>query len=36
VQSLQYFEHLAEPMAEVLDLLDKEFDIGSAGDEVLR
>lgn len=36
VQSLQYFEHLAEPMAEILDLLDKEFDIGSAGDEVLR
>lgn len=26
MQSLQYFEHLSEPMAEVLAILQKEFD----------
>jgi condensin complex subunit 1 len=36
LQSLQYFEHLAEPMAEILDVLDKEFDVSGVGDEVLR
>ncbi|KAG8832801.1 Condensin complex subunit [Serendipita sp. 399] len=36
LQSLQYFEHLSEPMAEILDVLDKEFDVSGVGDEVLR
>jgi condensin complex subunit 1 len=35
-QSLQYYEHLAEPMAECLTVLWKEFDYGQLGDEVLR
>lgn len=36
LQCLQYFEHLSEPMAEILDVLDKEFDVSGVGDEVLR
>ncbi|KAG8845943.1 hypothetical protein FRB91_001313, partial [Serendipita sp. 411] len=36
LQSLQYFEHLSEPMAEILDILDKEFDVSGVGDEILR
>jgi condensin complex subunit 1 len=36
LQSLQYYEHLAEPMAELLGVLAKEFDYAQLGDEVLR
>lgn len=36
VQNLTYFEHLAEPMAELLEMLEKEFDYGQLGEEVLR
>ena len=36
VQNLTYFEHLSEPMAELLEMLEKEFDYGQLGEEVLR
>lgn len=36
MQSLQYFEHLSEAMAEVLAILQKEFDHTQLGEEVLR
>ena len=36
MQSLQYYEHLAEPMAECLDVLAREFDHSQLGDEMLR
>lgn len=36
MQSLQYFEHLSEPMAEVLAVLLKEFDHTQLAEEVLR
>ncbi|KAH7930002.1 hypothetical protein BV22DRAFT_1028970 [Leucogyrophana mollusca] len=36
VQSLQYYEHLSEPMAECLAVLAKEFDHAQLGDEILR
>lgn len=36
VQSLQYFEHLSEPMAEILAVLQKEFDHTQLAEEVLR
>ncbi|KAI0750990.1 non-SMC mitotic condensation complex subunit 1-domain-containing protein [Daedaleopsis nitida] len=36
MQALQYFEHLAEPMADCLDVLAKEFDHSQLGDEILR
>ncbi|TFY76678.1 hypothetical protein EWM64_g7334 [Hericium alpestre] len=36
MQSLQYYEHLSEPMAECLTVLAKEFDHAQLGDEVLR
>ena len=35
-QSLQYNEHLAEPMAECLTILAKEFDHSQLSDEILR
>lgn len=35
-QALQYSEHLAEPMAECLDILAREFDHPQLGDELLR
>lgn len=35
VQSLQYFEHLSEPMAEILAVLQKEFDHTQLAEEVL-
>lgn len=35
-QSLQYYEHLAEPMAELLALLRVEFDVERLGEDVLR
>lgn len=36
MQSLQYYEHLSEPMAELLSYLAKEFDHAQLGDEILR
>jgi condensin complex subunit 1 len=36
MQSLQYYEHLSEPMAELLTVLAKEFDYSQLGDEILR
>lgn len=36
MQHLQYFEHLAEPMAECVSVLAKEFDYPQLGDEILR
>jgi len=36
MQSLQYYEHLSEPMAECLTVLAKEFDHAQLGDEILR
>lgn len=33
---LMYFEHLAEPVAEILGLLEKEFDSTQLSDEILR
>ncbi|KAI0074195.1 hypothetical protein K474DRAFT_1665696 [Panus rudis PR-1116 ss-1] len=36
MQSLQYYEHLSEPMAECLTVLAKEFDHPQLGDEILR
>ncbi|PWZ02320.1 hypothetical protein BCV70DRAFT_198602 [Testicularia cyperi] len=36
MQSLQYYEHLAEPMAELLAVMRLEFDYERLGEEVLR
>jgi condensin complex subunit 1 len=36
MQSLQYYEHLSEPMADCLTILAKEFDHAQLGDEILR
>jgi condensin complex subunit 1 len=36
MQSLQYYEHLSEPMAECLHILLREFDHAQLGDEILR
>ena len=36
MQNLQYFEHLSEPMAELVHILAKEFDYPQLGEEVLR
>lgn len=36
IQNLTYFEHLSEPMAELLAILEKEFDHPQLADEVLR
>lgn len=36
IQALQYCEHLAEPMAELLNVLAKEFDHVQLTDEILR
>ncbi|KAI9438698.1 non-SMC mitotic condensation complex subunit 1 [Lactarius indigo] len=36
MQSLQYYEHLSEPMAECLNILLREFDHAQLGDEILR
>ncbi|KAJ9105989.1 hypothetical protein QFC19_003324 [Naganishia cerealis] len=36
MQNLTYFEHLAEPMAELLNILEKEFDHISLTEEILR
>ena len=36
MQSLQFFEHLSEPMAECLRYLVQEFDYPQLGDEIIR
>ncbi|KAF9233399.1 non-SMC mitotic condensation complex subunit 1-domain-containing protein [Melanogaster broomeanus] len=36
MQCLQYYEHLSEPMAELLSFLAKDFDHAQLGDEILR
>jgi non-SMC mitotic condensation complex subunit 1, N-term len=36
LQSLQYHEHLSEPIAECLTVLVKEFDHSQLGDKILR
>ncbi|KZT37014.1 hypothetical protein SISSUDRAFT_988305 [Sistotremastrum suecicum HHB10207 ss-3] len=36
MQSLQYYEHLSEPMAEMLTILAKEFDHSQLAEEILR
>ncbi|KAG6852317.1 hypothetical protein C0991_000953 [Blastosporella zonata] len=36
MQHLQFYEHLAEPMAECLSILANEFDHAQLGDEMLR
>ncbi|CDR99695.1 hypothetical protein [Sporisorium scitamineum] len=36
MQSLQYYEHLAEPMAELLAIMRLEFDYERLGEDVLR
>ncbi|KAH9982965.1 hypothetical protein BGW80DRAFT_1441454 [Lactifluus volemus] len=36
IQSLQYYEHLSEPMAECLNVLLKEFDHAQLSEEILR
>lgn len=36
MQSLQYYEHLSEPMAELLSSLARDFDHAQLGDEILR
>ncbi|KAG6897024.1 hypothetical protein C0992_004552 [Termitomyces sp. T32_za158] len=36
MQNLQFYEHLAEPMAECLSILANEFDHPQLGDELLR
>lgn len=36
VQNLTYFEHMSEPMAELLAILEKEFDYSQLAEEVLR
>ncbi|WWC67026.1 uncharacterized protein I206_100933 [Kwoniella pini CBS 10737] len=36
IQNLTYFEHFSEPMAELLSILEKEFDHSQLSEEVLR
>nr|ODN98900.1 condensin complex subunit 1 [Cryptococcus depauperatus CBS 7855] len=36
MQNLTYYEHFSEPMAELLAILEKEFDFSQLGEEVLR
>lgn len=36
LQSLTYYEHLSEPMAELLNILEKEFDHVQLAEDVLR
>lgn len=36
VQNLQYFEHLPEPMAELLQILSEQYDYPQLTDEILR
>lgn len=36
IQSLSYFEHLAEPMAEFLHILSEQYDYPQLAEEILR
>jgi hypothetical protein len=36
MQNLQYFEHLSEPMAEMLSILDSQYDHSQLGDDILK
>lgn len=36
VQNLQYYEHLSEPMAELLQILTEQYDYHQLTDEILR
>jgi condensin complex subunit 1 len=36
MQDLQYFEHLSEPMADILNILENEFDHTQLADDILR
>jgi len=36
MQNLTYFEHLSEPMAELLHILSDTYDYSQLGEEVLR
>jgi condensin complex subunit 1 len=36
VQNLQYYEHLSEPMAELLQILTEQYDYPQLTDEILR
>ncbi|MCJ1310030.1 Condensin complex subunit [Agyrium rufum] len=36
LQNLSYFEHLAEPMAELLQILSEQYDYPQLADEILR
>lgn len=36
MQSLQFYEHLSEPLADCLIVLTKEYDYPQLGDEILR
>jgi len=36
VQSLAYFEHLSEPMAEFLQILSDQYDYPQLSEEILR
>ena len=36
VQSLTYFEHLSEPMAEFLHILAEQYDYPQLSDEILK
>jgi condensin complex subunit 1 len=36
VQNLQYYEHLSEPMAELLQILAEQYDYPHLADEILR
>lgn len=36
MQSLSYFDHLSEPMAEFLQILAEQYDYPQLADEILR
>lgn len=36
IQSLSYFEHLSEPMAEFLQILAEQYDYPQLAEEILR
>lgn len=36
IQNLSYFEHLAEPMAEFLQILAEQYDYPQLAEEILR
>lgn len=36
VQNLQYYEHLSDPMAELLQILTEQYDYPYLTDEILR